>query len=352
MPASELVDIPSGLNTILINRYSQSGKRTPPWRLAPKNFSIAQLRKSTNSKDFLATYMAFLEIARFLSEATSPKIVLTDNKCVTRFFRTKAISPALWNACDYVLQFCLKIAHIAGSVNTEADFFSRLELTVREKVRSQNPEDIHTTPIEVSTSSSDVADEEQTFYTQADNNDESEEQTLERKKTIQTKCKAIRSKWRTMLLENKCERIYKDRRKHYVVIHEWNRGKSTNTSRARFQSCFEENETDISRPTTWRILMTTYSRYKHYKANEDRIILKDGLMFRKYFGATGSVKYYQLLFPKQLVNDILLSLHGEFGKHPGTANNCLLGKILLSKNGANNQGVGHVMWARYQRITI
>ena len=32
---------------------------------------------------------------------------------------------------------------------------------------------------------------------------------------------------------------------------------------------------------------------------------------------TGSVKYYQILFPKQLVNEVLRRLHGEFGKHPG-----------------------------------
>ena len=65
------------------------------------------------------------------------------------------------------------------------------------------------------------------------------------------------------------------------------------------------------------MLLSTDRRFKHYKANEDRIILKDGLLFRKYFGETGSVKYYQYLIPMQLVNEILRSLHGEFGKHPG-----------------------------------
>ena len=65
------------------------------------------------------------------------------------------------------------------------------------------------------------------------------------------------------------------------------------------------------------VLTMTDSRYKNYKANEDRIILKDGLLFRKYFGETGSVKYYQVLIPKQLVKEVLRSLHGEFGKHPG-----------------------------------
>ena len=61
----------------------------------------------------------------------------------------------------------------------------------------------------------------------------------------------------------------------------------------------------------------TDSRYKNYKANEDRIILKDGLLYRKYFGETGSLKYYQILIPKQLVKEVLHSLHGEFGRHPG-----------------------------------
>ena len=72
------------------------------------------------------------------------------------------------------------MAHIAGSVNTAADFLSRLELKVTEKIRLKIREDIHTTPIEVTTSSSDVADEEQFFFTHADDSNESEEQTLER----------------------------------------------------------------------------------------------------------------------------------------------------------------------------
>ena len=65
------------------------------------------------------------------------------------------------------------------------------------------------------------------------------------------------------------------------------------------------------------VLLATDRRFKHYKANEDRLILKDGLLFRKYYGETGSVKYYQFLIPKQLVNEVLRNLHGEFGKHPG-----------------------------------
>ena len=65
------------------------------------------------------------------------------------------------------------------------------------------------------------------------------------------------------------------------------------------------------------VLIITDSRYKNSKATEDRLILKNGLLFRKYFGETSSVKYYQILIPKQLVKEVLRSPHGEFGKHPG-----------------------------------
>ena len=55
------------------------------------------------------------------------------------------------------------------------------------------------------------------------------------------------------------------------------------------------------------LLLTTDRRFKHYKANQDRIIVKDGLLFRKDYGETGSVKYYEILIPKQLVKEVLSS---------------------------------------------
>ena len=126
--------------------------------------------------------MAFLEFAHLLWEATKPTIVLRDNKLVTRFFKTTAIPTALLNANDYVLQFNFKIAHIAGLVNNTADFLSRLELNVMEKIRIKIGEDIQTTPLEMTTPSLDVADGKQFIITQTNPEIESEEQTLQRKK--------------------------------------------------------------------------------------------------------------------------------------------------------------------------
>ena len=160
----------------------QSKRETyDPVAFGSKYFSPAQLKMSIYSKEFLAIYMAFFEFADILWAATKPTVVLTDHKSVSRFFQTKAIPRGLWNACDYVLQFNFKVASIVGSVNTAADFLSTMELEVTEKIRLKIREDIQTTPMEVSTSSSDVADEGQNFFPQANKNDESEEQTIERK---------------------------------------------------------------------------------------------------------------------------------------------------------------------------
>ena len=65
------------------------------------------------------------------------------------------------------------------------------------------------------------------------------------------------------------------------------------------------------------VLMMTDSRNKNYKANGDRIILKDGVLFRKYFEKPEASKITKFSFPKQLVKKVLRSVHGEFGIHPG-----------------------------------
>ena len=80
--------------------------------------------------------------------------------------------------------------YITGSVNTAADILWRLELKVTEKIRLKiRGRGIQATRNEVTTSSSDVAGEEQSFFTQTDVEDETEEQTPERKEQSQKKAK-------------------------------------------------------------------------------------------------------------------------------------------------------------------
>ena len=296
----------------------QSKRKTyAPVAFGSKFFSPAQLKMSIYSREFLAICMAFLESADILWEATKPTIILTDNKSVTRFFQTKSIPPSLWNACDYVLQFNFKIAHIAGSVNTAADFLSRLELKVTEKIRLKIREDVQTTPVEVTTPFSEVADEEQFFFTQTDNQDETEEQILQRKDHFREKA----AEW----VVNQEPSSLMPSIKEFTKIDGNTPSYSLHGIKANARIRVEQDADLVLKNLKLEILgqphddvlLTTDSRFKHYKANEDRIILRDGLLFRRYYGETGSIKNYQILLPKQIVNEVLRSLHGELGKHPG-----------------------------------
>ena len=155
-------------------------KTFAPVAFGSRVFAPAQLKMSIYCKEFLAIYHAFLEYNHILWETTNPTLVLTDNRSVPRFFLTKTTPPALWNACDYVLQFKFRIMHVAGSQNTAADFLSRLELTPIENVQLKLRDDILTSPIEVNLQSSNVADEEQLFFL-PDEEDESEQEIFARK---------------------------------------------------------------------------------------------------------------------------------------------------------------------------
>ena len=169
----------------------------------------------------------------------------------------------------------------------------------------------------MTTSSSDIADEEQFFFTHADDCKQSQDQTLERKEQSRQNAKQWAANEESPALKTSVKELTK--------IDGNTTSYSMNGIKANARIRVEQDVDLVLKNMKLKILGQTYDevliltdwRYKNYKANEDRIILKDGLLFRKYFGESGSVKYYQSLIPKQLVKEVLRSLHGEFGKHPG-----------------------------------
>ena len=197
----------------------------------------------------------------------------------------------------------------------------------------------------MTTSSSDVADEGQVFFTQTDNDNEPEERTLERKEQLRQNAK----QWAA----NEESPALKTSVKEFTKIDGNTTSYSINGNKANARIRVKQDVDLVLKNMKLKILGQPYdevliltdSRYKNYKANEDRTILKDGLLYRKYFGETGSVNFYQSLIPKQLVKEVLRSLHVEVGRHPGTSKTMIAyrEKYFFSENGAINQGVGHVM---------
>ena len=169
----------------------------------------------------------------------------------------------------------------------------------------------------MSTSSSDVADEEKFFFTQTDGQGESGEQILQRKEQSQKKA----AEW----VVNQEPSSMKPSIEKFTKIDGNTTSYSIHGIKANARIRVEQDADLVLKNLKLKIfgqphddvLLTTDRRSKHYTANKDRIIFKDGLLFRKYYGETGSFNDYQILIPKQLVNEVLRSIHGEFGKHLG-----------------------------------
>ena len=127
--------------------------------------SQTQLEMSSNLKKFQQSTWHLSSLQSFCGKQQGKQLSWEINKTSDAFIQAEAVPPSLWNACDYELKFNFKIARNAASVNTAADFLCRLELRVTEKVRLKVRIDKQATPIEVTTFSSDVEDEEHFFFT-------------------------------------------------------------------------------------------------------------------------------------------------------------------------------------------
>ena len=66
-------------------------------------------------------------------------------------------------------------------------------------------------------------------------------------------------------------------------------------------------------------LLASDHRAARYIAQDSRIILKDGLLYRQYYDHAGKVKFLQILLPEHLIESFILAHHGQAGKHPGLA---------------------------------
>ena len=96
-------------------------------------FSPVQLKTSFYSTIFLTIYMSFLEFAHILWQATRPTVVRTEKRSVKLFFQTRAIPSVVWKHMWLCVPNSIQNSTVSGSVNTTADFLSRLELKITEK---------------------------------------------------------------------------------------------------------------------------------------------------------------------------------------------------------------------------
>ena len=202
------------------------------------------------------------------------------------------VPPALWNACDYVIQFSFVIAHIPGAQNTAADYLSRLEADLKDKLVMKIREDVQTLPIEINVQSAGVSQEEQIFYRNDD--DKTEEQYWARKEAIR-KNPAMDEP--AVTIQTLSTNLIKQQPEIQVRLRKTN------------QIIIEQSKDAVLQHLKAKLLHEEYSenvlqqdaRYRHYACNLERIVVKEEILTRPYFDKTGNEKYAFL--PTTVITD-------------------------------------------------
>ena len=217
--------------------------------------------------------MAFKEFGHMFWGATTPVIIMTDSKSITKCFQTKMIPPPLWNACDFVLQFNFTIAHIPGKINTAAEFLFRLEMDLNEKIIFKIREDIPTKPVEVNIESTGIAPEEPVFFDPTDQQMTTEKELWKRKEEARN---AIHND--PPVITVSCY-YANDLHKDTTIV---NIAQLTKPSRVLIEQDSDPTLLNFKRetlglPIDEQVLLND-ARYMHYSRHKKRIIIKDDIL--------------------------------------------------------------------------
>ena len=206
------------------------------------------------------------------------------------------------------------IAHVAGTMNTAADFLSRTEVYPTEKLEMTIRNDIHTKAIEVNIQSTGIVEEEQIYVLPDDEIDEN--QLREEKQNIRNQAQTeTRNDPENAVSE--LQQFHKPTsgliscssgyfKENARIRLEQNNDIVLRNLRAKLEgNPFDENE-----------LASDY-RYQHYLQNITRIEIKQEVLTRKYYTDNGTISHYQILLPIQLLDEFLQVLYSHNSNHPG-----------------------------------
>ena len=328
---------------LMIEDYikTQNKKKSyAPVAFGSRLFNASQLKFSVYYKEFLGLYFALDHFSHFIWGTEKPVIVLTDNKSLTQFFQAKTIPPSLWNCLDRLLSYNLVIAHIPGRANYAADFLSRvqsdlsttleLKLTDRIPVREIEIESIAKTP-DASLSSVDNIDK--MFDQQISAIDEN---TINKLKQSGLSIDILEQIENHRYLNNAnndevhglIRLISKTCQINEILMLDPKDYLSDLVERTDHLSLKDEQQKDevIKRVISWktqeRVEDLTYASFqlKKYGEQFNRLVLQNGVLFRKFFDDTGKIKTLQFCLPKHLWREVVYRLHNsKLAGHVGIA---------------------------------
>ena len=323
---------------------------SPAWRLGrtfsrPRNSGCPYTRKK-----FWQSTWHFLSLHILCGKQPNQQLFWQITNLSHVFSKPKQIPP---HCGMHVIMCCISTLKKYNSQFSQHCGWLSLQTgyQVQEKLRLKVLEDIQTTPIEVPTSSSDVADEEQFFFAQADNEDESEEQNLKRKERPRHNAKQWVANedhhpWKQvwMNLQRSAEtlrctpwmesRQIPENGRSKMSIWSWRTWNWKNYA-DHMMKCYLQQTHDINTKRQTKTALLLRMAYNLANTSE-KLALSNTTKF---------------LRPKQVVNEVLRSLHEEFGKHPGFTKTSITSreKKFFPKNGAIDQEMGYVIWAMHQR---
>ena len=192
--------------------------------------------------------------------------------------------------------------HVAGTQNTAADFLSRIDLNPKEKVELKIRNDITIQPIQVNLQSTDVTDEEQLFFLPEETIETEEEILLQKEQARQNAREEETTKIKLSIKETTPIPINKA---SYTF------GAIKEDARIRV----EQDSDLVFKAIKRKLICEEYDKHllqtdptaKRLLVHENRLIVKDGVLMRKYYGECGQVTHNQILIP--MVGNAMWRLH-------------------------------------------
>ena len=199
-------------------------------------------------------------------------------------------------------------------MNTAADFLSRTEVNPTEKLEMTLRNDIHTKAIEVNIQSSGIVEEEQIYILPDDEVDENqfwqEKHNVREQAQNETHNEPENDVNELQQFHKPTSGLISCSSGHFKdnarIRLEQNNDVVLRNLRAKLEgNPFDENELALDH------------RYQHYLQKITRIEIKQEVLTRRYYTDTGITSHYQILLPKQLLEEFLHALHGHNSNHPG-----------------------------------